>query len=430
MADRSHNRSHPIWRWPFAALAPFLITGACTSERPAAGTESAAAAPAAEGGGPAASTADYQSVAHRIVTQSAGVGEGDMVLISGSIEDVPLLEDIAVEVAKVGGSPLVSVESAKISRRLYDEVPAKYDSKEPRFAKNIAQNVDVIISTEWGEGKTLKGVPPERLVARGKTFAPIMATMQKRGVRSVSLGNGLYPTAERAEQFKMSRDELAKVMYGGIDADYAQLEASGAEIQKSLAKGSLVHVTGPGGTDFKVSIKGRPVLVSDGVISADDRKRGGAATSVWLPAGEVYVTPVPGTAEGVIVADHLFYEGQRIDGLRLEFKAGRLTGMTAKSDIASLKALYDVAGEGKDLFGVVDIGMNPAIKVPEGAPVNVWSREGAVTLSVGNNTWAGGDNQTGFGLPPEVANATLTVDGNEVVKNGKLVAPLSVASQH
>jgi leucyl aminopeptidase (aminopeptidase T) len=369
-------------------------------------------------------------VAHRIVTQSAGVGEGDKVFISGSVEDLPLLEDVAVEVAKVGGSPLISVESTKLARRLYDEVPAKYDTKEPTFAKNLAQNVDVFISTDYGEGKTLKGVPPERLVARGKTFAPIMATMQKRGVRSVSLGNGLYPTAERADLFKMSREDLAKVMYGGIDADYAQLAATGTEVQKSLAKGNLVHVTGPGGTDFTVSIKGRPVLVSDGVISAEDRKRGGAATSVWLPAGEVYVTPVAGTAEGVIVADHMFYEGQRIDGLRLELKAGKLTAMTAKSDITSLKALYDAAGGGRELFGVVDIGINPSVKVPDGAPVNVWSRAGAVTLIVGNNTWAGGTNDNSFGLTPEVANATLTVDGNEVVKNGKLVAPLSVASQH
>ncbi|HEY8258339.1 MAG TPA: aminopeptidase [Gemmatimonadales bacterium] len=410
-----------------AAVA--ALASACTKERPqATGTESAAAPAATEGA--AAPAADYKSVAHRVVTQSAGVSEGDLVLISGSADDLPLLEDIAVEVAKVGGSSLVSIETASLSRRLYDEVPAKYDSKEPRFAMNIAKNVDVMISTEWGEGKTLKGVPAERIIARGKTFQPIMATMRKRGIRFVSLGNGLYPNAERSELFGMSRDDLSKVMYEGIDADYAQLVATGAEIQKTLAKGSLVHVTSPGGTDFKVSIKGRPVLVSDGVISAEDRKRGGAATSVWLPAGEVYVTPVAGTAEGVIVADHLFYEGSRIDGLRLEFKAGRMTSMTAKSDLGSLKTFYDASGEGKDLFGVVDIGINPNIHVPEGSPVNVWSRAGAVTLSLGNNTWAGGDNQVGFGLPPEVPKATLTVDGREVVKDGKLVAPLSVASQH
>ena len=74
-------------------------------------------------------------------------------------------------------------------------------------------------------------------------------------------------------------------------------------------------------------------------------------------------------------------------------------------------------------------GINPGIKVPEGSPVNIWSRAGAVTVGVGNNTWAGGDNGTPFGLTPEVPKATLTVDGKELVKDGKLVGPVTMASQ-
>ena len=120
--------------------------------------------------------------------------------------------------------------------------------------------------------------------------------------------------------------------------------------------------------------------------------------TVWLPAGEVFLTPVPGTANGVVVADHVFYQGDRVEGLRLELKGGKLVGMTAKSGLEPLEEYYKVAGPGKDVFGVVDIGINPAIEVPEGGAVNVWSRAGAVTVGVGNNTWAGGDNRVNFGL--------------------------------
>ncbi len=411
-----------------AVLIPLVACSPEKKDAPSPGTESAAAPTVSEASLPPA--ADYKSVAHRVVVQSADVKEGDIVMISGDVADLPLLEDVAVEVRKVGGHPLVSVGTEKLSRRLYDEVPAKYDAQEPRLAMKIAGLADVFISTESGEGRTLKGVAPERTVARGKAFQPVMAQMLKRGVRSVSLGNGLYPTAERAEQFGMSREDLAKIMYGGIDADYTQLQATGEQLRGTMAAGSEIHVTSPSGTDLKVGIKSRPVLVSDGVISAEDRKRGGAATSVWLPAGEVFVTPVAGTAEGVVVADHLFYEGQRIDGLKLEIKGGRMVSMTAKSGVESLKAFYEAAGAGKDLFGVVDIGINPGIQLEEGAPVNAWSRAGAVTLGVGGNTWAGGDNTVSFGLFPEVQKATLTVDGKELVKDGKLVAPLTVASQH
>lgn len=253
--------------------------------------------------------------------------------------------------------------------------------------------------------------------------------MQKRGVRFVSLGNGLYPNAERAEQFGMRREDLAKMMYSGIDADYAGLHTTGENLRKILAAGKQLRVTSPSGTDLTVSIRGRPVLVSDGIISAEERKRGGAATSVWLPAGEVYVTPVPGTAEGVVVADHLFYNGQRIDGLRLEIKGGRMVSMSAKSGLEPLRAYYDKAGAGKDLVGVVDLGINPSIQPPEEAAVNVWSRAGAVTVVVGDNSWAGGENRVNFSVSPEVPKATVAVDGTELVRDGKLVAGATVANR-
>jgi len=194
-------------------------------------------------------------------------------------------------------------------------------------------------------------------------------------------------------------------------------------------RGCLAHGGGADGTDLRVGIAGRPVQVSDGVISADDRKRGGAAVSVWLPAGEVFLTPVAGTANGVVVADHVFYQGDRVDGLRLELKGGKVVGMTAKSGLDPLEQYYKVAGSGKDVFSVVDIGINPAIEVPEGGAVNVWSRAGAVTVVVGNNTWAGGDNRVNFSLSPEIKNATLEVDGTAIVKDGKLVAGPAVAGR-
>ncbi len=181
---------------------------------------------------------------------------------------------------------------------MYDEVPAKYDSQTPAINMKLAEVVDVMIFTESGEGRTLQGVAPERVAAQAKAFAPVADLMRKRGVRTVALGNGLYPSAERAEQFGISRDALADMMYGGVDADYQALQSSGQHVRKVLAAGKELRITNPNGTDLKVGIAGRPITVNDGVISAEDRKKGGAATSVWLPAGEVYLTPVTGVGRG------------------------------------------------------------------------------------------------------------------------------------
>ena len=251
--------------------------------------------------------------------------------------------------------------------------------------------------------------------------------MQKRGVRAVGLGNGLYPNAERAEQFGISRDELAAMMYGGIDADYPALQATGQQVRNALATGKQLHITNPNGTNLRVGVSNRPITVNDGIISAEDRKRGGAATSVWLPAGEVYLTPVPGTGEGTVVADQFFWEGNTIKGLRLEFKGGKLTSMTAKEGLEPLQAAYDAAGAGKDLLGVIDIGINPGIKLPEQSPVHVWSKAGTVTVWIGGNAWAGGDNQAPFGMAVYSPGSTATVNGKALVQDGKLVAVENVS---
>jgi aminopeptidase len=200
-------------------------------------------------------------------------------------------------------------------------------------------------------------------------------------------------------------------------------------LRRLLAAGKEVRITNPNGTDLRVAISGRPITVNDGVISAEDRKKGGAATSVWLPAGEVYLTPVLGTAEGTVVADQFFFQGKPIDGLRLVFKAGKLTAMTAKDGLGPLQAAYDAAGPGKDVLGVIDIGINPGIKSPERSPLHVWGKAGTVTVSVGDNTWAGGNNRVNFGLAAYSPGSTLTVDGKPVVQDGKLVAGREVANR-
>jgi hypothetical protein len=103
--------------------------------------------------------------------------------------------------------------------------------------------------------------------------------------------------------------------------------------------------------------------------------------------------------------------------------------MTAKSGLEPLKASYDAAGPGKDVLSVLDIGINPSLKVPDDNPIHAWSKAGRVTIVVGNNTWAGGNNLVNFGLSPSSPGMTLTVDGKALIQDGKLL-PLEQVAAH
>ncbi|HWW76306.1 MAG TPA: aminopeptidase, partial [Pyrinomonadaceae bacterium] len=181
------------------------------------------------------------------------------------------------------------------------------------------------------------------------------------------------------------------------------------------------HITDANGTDLKVKVQGRTYGVSDGIISAEDVKKGPSGLNVYLPAGEVYTTPVPGTAEGKVVLKKEYFNGQEINDLTLTFAAGKLTSIAGSGPgFEKMKASYDAAGEGKDLFAVVDFGINPNVKLPQGSQIATWVPAGTVTVGVGNNVWAGGDNKTPYGYFVSLPGTTVTLDGKPVVEAGQL----------
>jgi hypothetical protein len=215
---------------------------------------------------------------------------------------------------------------------------------------------------------------------------------------------------------------LAKAFWGGVNLDYAELQTRGEQVKAALAAGNELHITNPNGTDLKVRVQGRPVLVSDGIISEADRKAGGAALAAYLPAGEVYTTPVPGSAEGKIVHTRDFFRGKQIDNLTLTLAGGKVTAITgAGPGFADFKAAYDaVDDERKDLFGFFDLGINPNVKLAAGSKVGTWVPAGTVTVGTGGNTWAGGDNSVPFGTTIYLPGSTVMLDGKAIVENGVL----------
>lgn len=361
-------------------------------------------------------------VAGTLVNQCANIRPNELVLIKGGMRDQQLLEEVAVKVRQLGAHPLITIGSDRLDRRLIVDVPAQFDNQEPAFQMRLAEIADAVISVDFAETPDLLAdVDAKRLARIAKASEEVYDRMLERNVLHVHLGNGLYPTAALAKQFDLPVDKLAAIFWSGVNADYRALQATGVKVKRMLTDGRVVHVTAPNGTDLTFEIAKRPVFVSDGVISSDDRYAGGPACQVWLPAGEVYVTPVPRTAEGTFVADDFFFQGRHIEGLKFEFKKGKMTGMTAKGDIKALQEHFEAAPNGRDLMAALDIGINPDIVVPKDSRMVTWMAEGTISVGIGGNTWAGGDNDVPFTLFGHLTSGTLTIDDQPLIERGKLM---------
>jgi len=381
--------------------------------------------PAANGTAPADDAAttsavhvDYEAIAQGIVTRAAHVREGDRVMITGDPRDQELLENLVVNIMKQGAHPILVTNTERTTLRSYDDVPASYDSIEDPWNRLMAEHADVWISFASVETPGLLAhVPPARIEARSAANNAVMNTVNKRNVRLVEIGNGLYPTAYTASVHGLKQDELARIFWAGIDTDPASLDAAAARVQGELSKGGEVHITGSNGTDLTFRLAGRKALVNDGAIGPEDEAAGGGAVQVYVPAGEVYTVPQPGTANGTVVVPRFLFQGKELRDVRLTFANGKLTAMEGPAGFEAVKARYDAGPKGKELFAGVDVGINTGIPANK---ILGWVPAGMITVGIGNNTWAGGDNAINFGFWWFLPGMSLTIDGAPIVENGVL----------
>jgi leucyl aminopeptidase (aminopeptidase T) len=365
---------------------------------------------------------DAAAISTRLVTQVAGVKEGDVVFISGGVRDMELLEDLVTDARKVGAFPLLTINSDRIAKKYFEEVPEKYDTQAPDFDLKLATLPTVAINVDANELESnLADVSPARLANLAKTGQPVGDLFLKRNVRQVSVGNDLYPTEWRAKHFGVSQDQLAKTFWEAVNTDYSGVQATGEKLKTTLSAGKELHITSPEGTDLKVKIEARPFFVSDGIISPEDVQKGGPAVSVYLPAGELYTAPVAGTAEGKVVVAQEFYRGKEITNVTLVFAGGKMTSMTGSGPgFDAMKKDYDaVTDPGKDLFSYVDFGINPNLKIWPASKIGNWVQAGMVSVGTGSNTWAGGDNKALFDAGGHLTGCTVTLDGNTIIEKGE-----------
>lgn len=362
---------------------------------------------------------ELEALAEKLVTTCIDIKEGESVLIIGSVRDLELLENIAVEVRKVGAFPMISIGSDRLTRKMYTNVSTKYDTQRPELDLKLADVFNAIIQVEIGEvEELLADIPAERIAKRSKVYEEAINVFRDRKVRTVYLGNNLYPTEALANRFKITKKNLTDIFWNGVNVDFDKIKNTGETINQLLKNGKEIHITTPAGTDLTFNIEDRPVGISDGILTNEEIKSG--TLDVWLPAGEIYLPLNPGIGEGTIKLKKHFYEGKAIEDLKITFQSGKVISITAKSGLDRMKSLYDAAGNGKDELAYIDFGINPSVTIPEGSEMITWVSSGMVSVGIGGNVWAGGENTIGYNLPFFLADATVTIDGKIIIENGKL----------
>ncbi|MEM4861562.1 MAG: aminopeptidase [Candidatus Nezhaarchaeales archaeon] len=198
----------------------------------------------------------------------------------------------------------------------------------------------------------------------------------------------------------------------GMSVDYNMVKSNCDRLLKALRGSREIRVTSPLGTDIKFLVEGREFIADTGILI----ERGSFGN---LPAGEVFVAPIEGTANGVVVFDGAIAGVGTLkvpvkvlirDGLAVEFEG--------EDEAQRLKQLLSSVGM-KEAFNVAEfgIGTNPGAKIVG----NILMDEkvyGTIHIAFGDNSTIGGRIKAGIHLDGIVTKPTVYVDDKMIMKDG------------
>lgn len=197
---------------------------------------------------------------------------------------------------------------------------------------------------------------------------------------------------------------------GAMLADYNKVSRLTKRLAAKLDRAKNVEVTTRAGTELTFSITGRKAYLDTGIY----HEPGDFGN---LPAGEVAVAPVEGTADGCVVID-----GSMVDTVRgrieISFEKGIAKKISGKPAPMLIKMLKEAGSKSRNLaeFG---IGTNPKARLIG----NVLEDEkvlGTCHIALGDNSSFGGKVRAGIHVDGIFTKPTVKLDGKILMRGGRL----------
>ncbi len=205
---------------------------------------------------------------------------------------------------------------------------------------------------------------------------------------------------------------------GPMAADYSWVSSFSRKIAEYLQGSKKIRVVTDYGTDIEFSVEGRKFDVDDGIYD----KPGSWGN---LPAGEVFIAPVEGTANGKIVVLKGWYPRLEEDmiltvenGLVVKIEGGGGVGDYFRETLGLEPKVEDELHRARRNIAEFGIGTNPKAKRPD----NVLEAEkilGTIHIAIGDNSHFGGRVEADLHEDFIIPEPTVYVDGRLFMEKGK-----------
>lgn len=295
-------------------------------------------------------------LADLLVNYSVNIQSKEWVLIRGHVAAEPLVSEVLRAVLEAGGHPQVLLTSDDLG-----EYYLKYSSDEQLewispTTKLIYEEVDVMISIlTYDNTHHMSGIDPKKQQLFSKARQELTQTHLERsaaGDHRWTLTQ--YPCPAYAQDADMSLSDYEDFVYSATFCDKDDPIAEWKRIHTEQQKvidwlNGKKHVTVKSpNADLSLSIEGRTFINADGKNN--------------MPSGEVFTGPVEDSANGWVKYTYpAIRGGNEVEGIRLEFKDGKVIKASAEKNEEYLLTMLD-SDEGARYLGEFAIGTNYGIQ--------------------------------------------------------------------
>jgi aminopeptidase len=287
----------------------------------------------------------FDNLAKLLVEYSIRLKRNENVLIEAF--DTPDDMTIALIRAarKVGGVPFVQTYHARVNRALALEASDRQLNLLASHELARMKKIDAYIAVRGSNNITeLSDVPAEKMKLLAKKMRPV----QDQRVKKTKWVVLRWPTPSMAQLAGMSTEAFEDFYFDVCTLDYRKLQPGMQALKRLMEKTDRVEIKGPG-TDLRFSIKGIPAVICGG-----DRN---------IPDGEVFSCPVRDSVQGKVTFNApSIYQGIGFDGIRLEFKDGKIVDATS-NETKKLNKILD-SDPGARYIGEFSLGFNPRVLQP------------------------------------------------------------------
>ncbi len=358
--------------------------------------------------------ANYDGLVRNVLSKTLAIESGDGVIVETWDHGLPIAANFIYRLRELGARPMLLFEHEKAFWQSVESLPEDKLGKvgEHEWAAMEKAKGYIFIPGPDGFSKVWKN--PSKFRASTSYNEEWYERAKRYRLKAARIGLG-YASPNRARSYRLSLAAWQRMLIAASTVDFAALRDQITKLTPSMKNGE-VKITSPNGTNLTLRLAGREAYSEDCIVDADDLDHGRNLANI--PGGNILVCPDEIFAEGTVVFDRpTAYMGKWVGGIRLDFKDGILANYRARQNADHFKAGYEKASGEKNRIAAIGVGLNPKARagfLQDGITA------GAVTVAIGGNDDIGGASKTDFYFPGVLTKATLTIDGNTIVQNGKL----------